>query len=207
MSAAATAPNVINQPAPGRVGRLLNLVRKLIDYGKELATTLQQHGTTDLTTYTRGFGTRDIALILARITAGLLRAQALEARIVRNAARLDAAPKPKTRAAQRTPRAKPAAPPNNHNDSLAALPAAEQIAAEIRHRPIGAVIVDICCDLGITTEHPLWRELHLLIIKHGGNVVVLFKDLAQRLFAPLCDSMAPAPPLPPSPTPAGTGPP
>jgi hypothetical protein len=75
MSAAATAPNVTIQPQPGRVGRLLNLVRKLIDYGKELAATLQQRaGDTDLTTYTRGFGTSDIALILARITAGLRRA-------------------------------------------------------------------------------------------------------------------------------------
>jgi hypothetical protein len=87
------------------------------------------------------------------------------------------------------------------------LPTTEQIAAEIRHRPIGAVIVDICCDLGITTEHPLWRELHQLIIKHGGSVVVLFKDLVRRVFAPLDNSTASAPPLPPAPAPVCTGPP
>jgi hypothetical protein len=63
MSAAANAPDPPTQPS--RSANLLGLVRKLIDYGKELATTLQQRATNaDLAAVTLSFGTRDIALIL-----------------------------------------------------------------------------------------------------------------------------------------------
>src|SRR5690242_4620569 len=84
-------------PQPGRVARLLSLVRQLIDYGKHFAAALHsnpvQHGGSD------------IAAILARITRGLLRAEALEARISRNAARLDADRRPRSAASRRTPHA------------------------------------------------------------------------------------------------------
>ena len=45
-------------PAPSRTGRLFGLLRKLIDYGKDLANTLQQHtsATTTLFTIARRFG-------------------------------------------------------------------------------------------------------------------------------------------------------
>src|SRR5579872_5064202 len=71
-------------PAPSRTSRLLGIVRKLIDYGKDLAHTLQQGATTTtaLITVALQFGTRDIALILARLSRGLLLANALEARLV-----------------------------------------------------------------------------------------------------------------------------
>src|SRR5271168_418398 len=56
------------------------------------------------------FGTADVALILARISRGLHRANALEARLLRNADRLDAAPR--ATASRPGPRApKPAAAP------------------------------------------------------------------------------------------------
>ena len=163
MSSAATAP--VPTTEPSRAGRLLSLVRKLIDYGKELTATIRQRTATEPLFARIRFGTGDIALILARITRGLLRASALEARLVRNAARLDAAPRP--------PRAPAAAPPAaaarrqaapQADPSLAHLPTAEQIAAEVRRRPIGAVIADICRDLGIMPSHPLWRELQFVII-------------------------------------------
>ena len=93
MSAAPTAPN---QPPPSRSGRLLSLVRRLIDYGKQLAATLRQrpvpNDTTDLVCT---FGTDHLPLILARIAQGLLRAGLLEEKIARAAARLDAEPQPK----------------------------------------------------------------------------------------------------------------
>ena len=104
MSAAAAIPLVPDSVAPGdkpgRFGRLVDLVRKLIDYGKELATTLQQRTTNDLAAVTRPFGTGDIVLILARITRGLLRASALEARVVELAAA--AHPDAATQASART---------------------------------------------------------------------------------------------------------
>ena len=72
-------PAASGEDRPSRFAHLLGLVRKLIDYGKELATTLQHRATNvDLAAVTLPFGTRDIALILARITRGLLLADALE---------------------------------------------------------------------------------------------------------------------------------
>ena len=65
---------------PSRLGRVLNLVRKLIDYGKQLAATVQQRAATPGFAFlVRPFGTADIAVILARITRGLRRAAMLEA--------------------------------------------------------------------------------------------------------------------------------
>src|SRR5271166_2939186 len=192
MSAAANTPLPTTAPdpsqagaaRPSRVERLLNLVRKLIDYGKELVTTLRERSTTiDLAAIARPFGTRDIAVILARITHGLLLADALEARLVEGPANLEpprfSAPRaqPRPRAAQPAPRpAEPAA------SRLASLPTLEQIAAEVRRRPIGAVLVDICCDLGILPSHPLWPELSRLVLLCGGGLVTLIKVMTDRLF-------------------------
>ena len=91
MSAAANAPDQPTQPT--RSANLLGLVRKLIDYGRELAATIRQRAFTDPGPVIRCFGTADVALILARISRGLHRANALEARLLRNADRLDAAPR------------------------------------------------------------------------------------------------------------------
>ena len=193
----ATTPDAPPDPNPpgaakeSRVGRILALVRTLIDYGRELATTL--HGR-DPATHARHFGTSDIALILVRITQGLHRARALEGRLVRNATRLDAPHRPQPTPTQHKPR-------TTQPTGTAATP--EQIAAQVRRRPIGAVIADICRDLGIMPNHPLWRELSEVIICHGGNLARLVKDIitqatrtiSQRWGAGM-PSVLPAPPLP-----------
>jgi hypothetical protein len=209
MSAAASVPDPTTQPS--RSARLLDLVRKLIDYGKELATTLRQRASTDLRFDAVRFGTSDLALILARITRGLNRATALEARLLQNAARLDAEPAPSSRAPPR-PRQRTAQPAarraHQADDLLAHLPTPEQIAAEVRRRPVGAVIADICRDLGILPSHPLWRELQHAIIRYDGSLANLMEDILDRAF-PLpatARSRSPAPP-PASLAPASTGPP
>ena len=207
-------PAMLGEDRPSRFARLLNLVRKLIDYGKELAATLQQQQrtpTTDLAAVTRPFGTSDIGLILARIARGLLWANALEARVVQMAARPEPPPAPDRAPTQRAPRTpRPAAPgPIDEPDPrLARLPTSEQIAAEVRRRPIGAVIADICRDLGIRPSHPLWRELCLVVIRHGGSLVDLLKvayDMMTR--NPLPGWFATPASLPPSPAATATGPP
>ena len=221
MSAAVTAPAPQPHSAaaeqPNRCAPLLSLVRKLIDYGRQLAASLQQHARpADLAAATRAFATTDIALILARITQGLLHATALEALLQRGTARLDGpAMRVTLPPAPRLPRSAqpPTPPPDEPDPRLLRLPTAEQIAAEVSRRPAGAVIVDICRDLGILPSHPLWLELSPLIVRHGGNLATLFIDINRRLFAfPIPGGIAAAPalappPLPPSPGPAATGPP
>jgi hypothetical protein len=206
MASATNTPDPTSQPAPwpastdrrGNLTRLLGLVRSLIDYGKDLATALRERGLTDRPAgATARFGTRDIAL--SRIAVALLRADALEARLLRSAARPDPKPCPPRAPSQRAPcaarrEAEPAAQPD---PCLARLPTPEQIAAEIRRRPVGAVLVDICRDLGIMADHPLWRELNLAIIMHGGGLAAFFEDMWQRAFAMLREltSVIAAPPL------------
>jgi hypothetical protein len=227
MSAPPTSAGPTNRPdphqdrpatgadAPSRTGRLLGLVRALIDYGRQLAGTLQQRtSATNLAEVTRNFGTIDIGEILARITRGLLRAAALETRLSSRLAREPTAPPAPADPSPRQPRA--ARPvdrtANTPDPRLAHLPTPADIAADVRRRPVGAVIADICRDLGIMPSNPLWRELPLAIIANGGNLATLVKDILNRVFPfPINPSVAvhpggPAPHLPFGVTP-GTGPP
>ncbi len=182
-----------------RLGRVLSLVRKLIDYGKQLAGTVQQRAAApgfDL--FAKPFGTADLAAILARITNGLQRAVALEARLCQRAAsgqdltsasiRLPAARGPRTARQVAPPDARPEPQPADHTEDprLARLPTEEKIAAEVRRRPVGAVIADICRDLGITPgqlDRAFWDELSHAIIAYGGSLAGFLGNLRRRLFA------------------------
>ncbi len=179
-----------DRAVPPRIGQVLGLLGKLITYGKNLADTLRQHAPDPLLLpcfafVASVFGTADPALILARITRGLLRAAALEARLSQRAARgRDLRPSAIRMPSAREPRAtdEPAAlpatlarTPAQHSDP-ARLPTAEEIAAEVRRRPIGAVLVDICHDLGIVPgqmNRASWDELCREIIEYGGNLAAL----------------------------------
>jgi hypothetical protein len=183
-------PLATGTDAPSRTGRLLGLVRTLIDRGKQLATTLQQRtATTNISNIIRNFGTIDIADIVARITRGLLRAAALEAKLDQRLARQQAqqaAAVNLTAPAYREPRAarprnRSANPPED--PSIARFPTPEAIAAEIRRRPIGAVIADIIRDLGIVPSDPLWQELAGAVMQNGGNLSALFTDTRHRTAA------------------------
>ncbi|HEY3846725.1 MAG TPA: hypothetical protein VGL95_06395 [Acetobacteraceae bacterium] len=187
--------------APTRTGRLLGLVHKLIDYGKDLANALQQRtAATNLVLVTLAFGTQDIALILARITRGLLRAAALEARITSGIAEQEKRPAAASNKPPRQPRivrpvdrqAKAAEDP-----SLARLPTPAAIAAEVRRRPIGAVLADICRDLGILPSHPLWRDLNQAIMQNGGNASALLLDAFKLGRDQTADTRSIIPPMPP----------
>jgi hypothetical protein len=209
-TASATQPNPPDADKPTRSGRLLALVRKLIDYAAELAATIRQRVAADPTFATIRFGTNDITQILACITRGLLRANALEARVLQHATALDKEPRPPRLTSPRTERKPPSArTPDPADALLARLPTPEQIAAEVRRRPIGVVLADICRDLGILPSHPLWRELQLAIVTHGGAFARLVIDILNRTCGPLRQlAHIPAPGLaPPLQVPSGTGPP
>ena len=171
--------------APSRSGRLLGLVRKLIDYGFGLANTLRRRAAAnDVGAMVRPFGTTDLAMIMARITRGLRLAGALEERLMRHPVPEEKKPASTSAPSQRRPRA--ARPPAarrvyDPDPRLARMPTPEQIAADIRRRPVGAVIVDICRDLGILPGHKLWQELSLAIIDHRGSLTGLTKDIFRRL--------------------------
>ncbi len=161
-----------------------------MDYGFELVCTLQRRGAANdvsVSAMTRPFGTRNFALILARITRGLRLAGALEERLMRRPVAEEkkpaSTPSPRQPRPARPAAARPAARRHleDPDPRLALLPTSEQIAADIRRRPVGAVIADICRDLGILPGHKLWRELSLAIIDHGGSLVRLSEDIFKRL--------------------------
>ena len=116
-----SAPTTNPDPAraaptmPAALGRVLSLVRKLIDYGRQLAGTVQQRAAAPgFVLFARPFGTADLAVILARIADGLRRATALEARLCQRAARgRDLTPSPVREPAACGPRpARQVAPPD-----------------------------------------------------------------------------------------------
>jgi hypothetical protein len=93
----------------------------------------------------------------------------------RDAARQDDAPSAPPRS-QRTVRpARPSGDPH-----YAGWPSIKQLAAELRRRPIAAVLVGICRDLGITPHHPLWQEMSEAITAYGGSVEALEQDADER---------------------------
>ena len=194
--------------APSTSAHLLSLVHILIAFGRNLARTLVSHPSAQtLHAFTRVFGTRDIAAIINRIIRGLRLAEALEQRLIRTARQID---NPRIRLAiPRAPRQQdPAATKPPAEPDLPSLPTVEEIAEQIRRRPIGAVLADICRDLGITTAHPAWSQIFLAVGIHRGNVVRLLQDMVHRIGAPLLlEAPSHQPPDTPfGPTPA-TGPP
>ncbi len=216
-------------PLPTALNRVLSLVRRLIDFGQQLiATAHQRAAAPDFSLFAKPFGTADLAIILARITAGLRRAAALEIALCQRAARgQDVTPSPSRMPAARKPHAErqvapPAAQPEPapeptpaQGPRLARLPTAAAIAAEIRRRPIGAVIVSICEDLGLTPgqlDRAFWDELCHAIIAYGGSLSGFLGRLNKRLFRVSPDEPAnPTPFLWPEPPPQqlapATGPP
>jgi hypothetical protein len=154
---------------PPRIAQVLGVARTLIAYGKNLSETLNDHASQPHTLPFFGFVakifvTKVIAVILARITRGLLRAAALEQRLQNRAARgrdIQPAsvrpPSPRKRRA-----AEPATSPASHGPYRANLPTLAQIFAQDRRRPIRAILVDICLDLGIIPgqmDRASWNEL------------------------------------------------
>ena len=184
-SATAAPPNPgPNQdpPAATRSGRLLTLVRSLIDFALGLGRTLHNQTSPEaVATVTRRFGISDVKVILARLLHGLRLAAELEERIMKDAARLDRPPR-----VQPAARPRPDQPSDTSATQQAAaairtrLPTAGQIASRLRRKPIGAVIAEICHDFGIVSGDKLWLEIVQAVISHGGAAMRLLRDVRDR---------------------------
>jgi hypothetical protein len=161
---------------PPRIRQVLGVVRMLIAYGKNLAETLEQHASQPHTLpcfrfIATIFFTKDIALILARIKRGLLRAAALEDRLRNRAATgRDIRPRRARPRSERKPRTACATPSPAFDWRL---PSIEQIANQVKRRSIGAVLVDICLDLGVIPgqmDPASWNELGDALAQYGGDL-------------------------------------
>jgi hypothetical protein len=155
MSAATNSPTEPINPDPPRdapatltrLGRVLNVVRRLIGIGQQLIATVHERAAApDFRFFAKPFGTTDIALIIARITGGLRRAAALEAMLCERAQRGrdltqaafrdPATPTPRAETERAPPDPQPETRPRPALDPrLANLPTEAEIAADIRRRP------------------------------------------------------------------------
>ena len=190
--------------------RVLGLVRCLIDFGRGLAETLRHTSNADFEFRYRAhlFGTTDLAVMLARIARGLRRAAALQSLLLARVQRgrdLQVAPVRMSLPSGLTRGPRPpgdAAPePRPERAPLPLEPSDEEIAADMRRRPVGAVIVDICLDLGVqpgNLSHAMHRELMDTVIFYGGNPIRLLRmdDTARRgrEYLAVLRSDAPLPP-------------
>jgi len=210
VTAKSTTPDATTQPAPAgpdatpEVTRLLALIRWIITYGQQLATTLQQHADpARFAAIAFRFQTTDLTAILARITRGLMLAGMLEAKLTRwQTIGHEAQPTPLRLPSESAPRDPLAAtkPRPRHTNiidlPLDRVPSAEEIAAELRRRPIGAVLADICRLVGVQQGDlepgRFWDELAMAVVRHGGDLVQLLfgdpvhakmKEMTRRILA------------------------
>lgn len=163
---------------PNRHASLLGLIHQIVAYGRAMVAALQrQNAAAPTVPIAMCFGTFNLALIIARITRGLALADRLRQRLLRTGVmqppnRDNATPPARPRAPRPPEPPRPPRLTQAEDDAalLRALPTEQEIAAMIRRRPAGAVIVDICRDLGIDTTHPLWRQIRDAIIAYDGSL-------------------------------------
>jgi hypothetical protein len=146
---------------------MLALVHKLIACGQELLGALKAcEGPHPPLEVFRRFGCLSLERVIARVRRGLIIAGVLEERFQRRLPRKDERPAraPREPAPAPRPRTPRRSLWTSHDEELdGPLPSAEAIAERLRGRPAGAVLAEICRDLGIDTRDPLWRELNELL--------------------------------------------
>ena len=197
---------------PARIAALLHTVRILLGYGRHLAETAPHRAaSTDFNAVAACFGTGRLYTILAHLQRGLLRATALERVLLARAARgrdIDfAAPReraiaapvaPVAPAATADPSAGPPAgqPAEAHavrkprrsrpagwNDPELFMPTLEELEAQVRRRPLGRTLVEICLDLAVVPGFctgAFWNELFDSIRLHGGSIASLMQEKLRR---------------------------
>jgi len=184
---------------PARIATLLHTVRILLGFGRHLAETAKQRAASpDFNAIAACFGTGRLYAILAHLQRGILRATALERVLLARAARgrdigfvaprerataTPAAPAEQPAEAQVARKAPPPSRPAHWNDPELFMPTLEELEAQVRRRPLGRTLVDICLDLAVVPGFctgPFWNELFDSIRLHGGSVATLMQEKARR---------------------------
>ena len=182
---------------PNNVALLLHAARTLLIYGLHLLDTVRQRATApNFAAIAACFGTANLTTILAHLNRGIQRAAALERLLVIRAAtgrdidlvaRRIGTPQPQPAA---TPQhGTPPAPhvrasrPAGWNDPELFMPSIRDLERQVRRRPLGRTILDICLDLAVvpgfcTSE--FWNELFDAMHHFGGSVATLMRQKSHR---------------------------
>ena len=202
-----TAPPALaykkTRPIPGRIGAVLNVVAVLIAHARYFAATVATRASLpEFAVAAVLFGTYDIPTIRQRMQRGLLRALALQQYLLARAARgcnlrfcwpprveLQPHHRPPAKPA-RAPSAKPRAPRrpepallDDADPDALHLPTPEELAAEVRRRPVGRTIALICMDLGLAPglcDGDFWTQVYKTLRRYGGSLGQMYKVRGRR---------------------------
>ena len=193
---------------PAGIAALLHTVRIMLGFGRHLlATAKDRSASSDFNAIAVCFGTGRLGAILAHLQRGLLRAAALERVLLARAARGRdigwVVPRERAAAVPASSSAGPADPPAEQavaaavarkgavrasrqagwNDPELFMPTLAELEAQVRRRPIGRTLVDICLDLAVVPGFctgPFWNTLFDSIRLQGGSVAVLMQEKVRR---------------------------
>jgi hypothetical protein len=188
---------------PERTAALFRVVHVLLRYGRHLAETVKDRAVAPGFAHIAAcFGTTSLPVILAHLHRGILRAVALERVLLARAAsgrdlefaapriRTTARPPASATADSKAPPAPqiPALPPMrsllgcDHPADFDVL-TLEQLEAQVRRRPLGRTIVDICLDLAVVPGFctgAFWNELFDLTRCYGGSIASMVQERWRR---------------------------
>jgi hypothetical protein len=179
---------------PKNIAELLYVVRILLEYGRHLAATLESRAARPgFSLIARSFGTANLPVILAHLTRGIMRAIALQSLLLRRAAtgrdleiKLPRLRSPRTTAQvdgsveEQSDRMIAERAEHNAPIDPGRLPTMQQIEAEVRSRPIGRTVADICRDLGVIPAfctRDFWDAVMLALACYDGSMLNLLDDM------------------------------
>jgi hypothetical protein len=191
---------------PHNITVLLHAVSILLDYGRHLVDTVRHRAAApNFNAIAVNFGTANLATILAHLNRGILRAAALERFLLARGAtgrdfdlidRHPRTPQPQpqtapadtqagqsaTPPAARKPAPRPSSPADRDDTELFN-PSLQDLERQVRRRPIGRTISDICSDLAVVPglcTAPFWAALTEMMLCLGGSIATLMQEKTRR---------------------------
>ena len=182
---------------PNNIAVILHAVCILLDHGRHLIDTVRQRATVpNFNAIAACFGTGNLSTILAHLNRGVLRLMALERVLLARAATgqdVDFVERhlrtTESQPAQSViePAARKRAPrpsrPAGWDDPELFMPTLADLERQVRRRPIGRTIHDICLDLGVVPgfcHSRFWSELFDIITYFGGSIDQLMRVKTRR---------------------------
>jgi hypothetical protein len=205
-SSVASPPDPAQDPPattlPHNIEVFLHAVGILLTYGRHLIDTVRQRATApNFNAIACCFGTDSLSTILAHLNRGILRAAALERLLLARAATgkdidfpeprtptppaqpaLTAAEPEQPATASPTPRRRTSRPAGWDNPELYML-TPEELDRQVRRRPIGRTVFDICLDLAVVPGYchsAFWNELFDIMNGFGGSIAALMREKSSR---------------------------
>ena len=194
----ASPPDPPQDPCASNIPALLHVARILLGYGRHLIDTIRQRAAApNFNAIAACFGTDNLSTILAHLHRGILRATALERMLIARAATgrdIDFVERrmPETQPAPADTQPEPPvtrirAPkpsrPAGWDDPELFMPTLEDLERQVRRRPVGRTIQDICLDLAVVPgfcHSQFWNSLFDIMTWFGGSVVGLMRQKARR---------------------------